>query len=57
MLGLDLDLIMHHFSITPGVNPVKQKNYKMHPQVALLDKAELEKLLKAGFIRAIDYVE
>ena len=29
----------------------------MHPHVALLVKAELEKLLKARFIRAIDYVE
>ena len=29
----------------------------MHPHVALLVKAELEKLLKAGFICVIDYVE
>lgn len=29
----------------------------MHPYVALFVKAELEKLLKAGFIRAIDYAE
>ena len=29
----------------------------MHPHVALLVKAELEKLLKVGFIREIDYVE
>lgn len=29
----------------------------MHPHVALLIKVELEKLLKVGFIRAIDYAE
>lgn len=29
----------------------------MHPHIALLVKAELEKLLSAGFIRAIDYAE
>ena len=29
----------------------------MHPQVALLVKAELKKLLDAGFIRSIDYAE
>lgn len=29
----------------------------MHPHVALLVKAELEKLLKDGFIRGIDYAE
>lgn len=57
MPGLDPDLIMHHLSITPGVKLVKQKHRKMHLHVALLVKAELEKLLKARFIRAIDYVE
>ena len=57
MPGLDPDLIMHHLSIAPGIKPVKQKLRKMHPHVALLVKAELEKLLKAGFIRAIDYAE
>lgn len=29
----------------------------MHPHVALLVKAKLEKILKYGFIHAIDYVE
>lgn len=57
MPGLDPDLIMHHLSITPGVQPVKQKLCKMHPHVALLVKVELEKLLKVGFIRAINYAE
>ena len=57
MPGLDPYLIMHHFSIAPGIKPVKQKLRKMHPHVALLVKAELEKLLKAGFVRAIDYAE
>ena len=57
MLGLDIDLIMHHLSISPDVKPVQQKLRKMHPHVALLVKAELEKLLSADFIRAIDYAE
>ena len=50
MPELDPDLIMHHLSIAPGIKPVKQKLHKMHPHVALLVKAKLEKLLKAGFI-------
>lgn len=29
----------------------------MHPQIALLMKVELQKLLDVGFIKAIDYVE
>ena len=57
MSGLDPDLIMHHLSIAPRIKPVKQKLHKMHPHVALVVKAKLEKFLKAGFIRAIDYVE
>lgn len=50
MLGLDPNLIMHGLSITPGVKPIKQKNCNMHPHMALLVKAALEKLLKDGFI-------
>ena len=57
MPGLDPDLIMHHLSITPGIKPVKQKIQKIHPHVALLIKAKLEKLLKASFIHAIDYAK
>ena len=54
MPGLDPNVIMHHLSIALGVKPIKQKLRKMHPHVALLVKVELEKLLKAGFIRAIN---
>ena len=57
MLGLDLDLIMHHLSITPGIKLVKQKLKKMHHHVAFLIKAELENLLKVVFIYTIDYIE
>lgn len=57
MPGLDPDLIMHHLSIAPGVKLVKQKLWKMHPHVAFLIKVELEKLLKVGFIYAIDYAK
>lgn len=57
MPGLDTNLIMHHLSIAPSVKPIKKKLRKMHPHVALLVKAELEKLLSENFIKAIDYVE
>ena len=57
MPGLDLDLIMHHLSIAPSIKPVKQKLQKMHPHVAFLIKFELKKLLKVGFICAIDYAK
>lgn len=57
MSSLDTDLIMHHLSISLGVKPIKKKLRKMHPHVAFLVKAELEKILSANFIQAIDYVE
>ena len=57
MPGLDPNLIMHHLSIALNVKPVKKKLRKMHPHVALLVKAELEKLLNARFIWVIDYAE
>ena len=57
MPRLDINLIMHHLSIAPNVKPVKQKLRKMHPHIALLVKAKLEKLLGEKFIRAIAYAE
>lgn len=50
MPRIDPNLIMHHLSITPGAIPVKQKVRKMNPHVAILVKAELNKLLDVGFI-------
>ena len=57
MLGLDTNLIMHHLSIVPHVKPAKKKLRKMHPHIALLVKEELEKLIGAKLIRAIEYAE
>ena len=57
MPRLYTELIMHHLSIALDVKTVKQKLRKMHCHVALLVKAELKKLLKANFIRAIDYAK
>lgn len=54
MLGLDPELVLHHLPLLPNAKPVKQKLCKMHPQVALLVKAELKKLLDVRFIRSID---
>ena len=57
MPSLDPELVLHHLPLKPGAKLVKQKLRKMHPQVALLVKAELKKLLDARFIRPIDYAE
>ena len=57
MLGLDIELIMHHLSIARCVKPVKQKLRKIHPHVAFFVKDELEKILSDKFIRAVHYVK
>lgn len=55
--GLDSDLVMHHLAVVEGAKPIKHKLCKMHPQITVLVKAELKKLLDVGFIRPIDYVD
>ena len=57
MPGLDPKLFLHIFPIKPRVKPVKKKMRNIHPQVSLLIKAKLKKLLDVGFIKPIDYVE
>lgn len=55
MPGLDLELVMHNLVVRPDVKLVKQKLHKMHPQVVLLVKVELQKILDVEFIKPIDY--
>ncbi|GLJ11025.1 hypothetical protein SUGI_0140700 [Cryptomeria japonica] len=55
MPGIDPKIVTHNIVLVPDAKPVKQKIQKMNPKVALLVKAEIEKLLEAGFIRPIDY--
>ena len=57
MPGLDPKLVVHHVAVDPKIKLVRQKLRKMHPKIALLVKAELEKMLDAKVIRPIDYLE
>lgn len=57
MSGLDIEIIMHHLSITPSIKLVKQNLRKMHPHITLFVKDELEKFPSEKFIIAINYVE
>lgn len=57
MPSLDIELVLHHLPLIPGVKPYKQTLRKMHPSIPLLVKIELQKLLDVGFIRPIDYAE
>lgn len=57
MSVLDMELIVHNFAIQPDVKLVKQKLCKIRPQVSLLVKVELHKILDVKFITPIDYPE
>ena len=55
MPGLDPKLVEHRLVLKPDCKPIKQKLRKMDPRVAPQVKEGLEELLKAGFIRTIEY--
>ncbi|CAN6459259.1 unnamed protein product [Victoria cruziana] len=57
MPGLDPNLVQHFLPLTKECKPVKQKLQKLDPRLMGQVKEGLEDLLKAGFIRAIDYPE
>ena len=53
MSGIDPSIVVHQIKTYPTAKPVKQKLRQVHPQKATSIKAEIEKLLKAGFIYPI----
>lgn len=57
MPGLDPKLVVHNLVVRKDSKLVKQKLRKMNPQVSLLVKEELQKMLDVEFIKPIDYPE
>ena len=57
MPGLDRSLVEHQLPIKPGFRPYKHPPRRMANKVILKVKEEIERLLKAGFIRTARYVE
>ena len=56
MLGLDRGMVEHHLPIRPKFHPSKQPPRRMSKEVQLKVKKEIEKLLKAKFIKPKRYV-
>ena len=52
--GIPPHIAMHSIPLEPGTVPVRQKERRMNPHLQLLVKAELEKLIRAGFIFPIE---
>jgi hypothetical protein len=53
MSGIDPSIIVHEIKKYPGVKPIQQKLSPVHPKKTVTIKAEVEKLLKSGFIYPI----
>ena len=57
MLGIDPSIVVDEIKTYPTTKPVRQKLRQAHPQKAAAIKAEIEKLLKVGFIYPIPLTE
>ena len=57
MPGIDPRIVEHEIKTYPHVCPVQQKLRPVNPRKAAAIKAEIEKLLKAGFIYPVPLTE
>ncbi|KAK8923898.1 hypothetical protein KSP39_PZI019097 [Platanthera zijinensis] len=55
MSGIDPDVACHHLNVDPNFTPVQQKKRDATTKLADLIREEVSKLLKANFIREIQY--
>eukprot|EP00253_Pinus_taeda_P036305 PITA_36305 len=53
MPGIDPTIVVHEIKTYPDAKPVWQRLRQIHPRKAIVIKAEVERLLKAGFIYLI----
>ena len=57
MLGIDPSIMVHEIKTYPTAKPIRKKLRQVHPRKAATIKAEIEKLLKAGFIYPVTLTE
>uniref|UniRef100_A0A2N9GFR2 Uncharacterized protein n=1 Tax=Fagus sylvatica TaxID=28930 RepID=A0A2N9GFR2_FAGSY len=57
MLGIGTEVISHKLNVNPSTSPVKQKRRVFAPERNTAVMEEVDKLLKAGFIREVYYPE
>jgi len=55
--GVNLSIICHRMSIDPEIKPVKQKTRKMNAEWCQALSKEINRLLRANFIRETHYPE
>ena len=57
MSGIDPRIIEREIKTYPNANPVRQRLCVVNPRKAAVIKAEIEKLLKVGFIYLVPLTE
>ena len=57
MPGIDPDFLCHRLTMDPQVRPVRKRNRKFNEERRQVIKEEMRKLLSAGHIREIQYLE
>ena len=57
MGGIDLAIITHRLNVSPSFKPVKQKRRILAPEKKKAINKEVGKLLQAGEIREVEYLE
>ena len=55
--GIDPSIVQHEIKTYENAKPVRQKLRPVNPRKAAAIKAEVEKLLKAGFIYPVPLIE
>lgn len=54
---IDPSIVVHEIKTYTEVKPVRQKLHPVHPRKVVAIKAEVEKLLKAGFVYPVQFTE
>ena len=57
MGGIDPTVIIHRLNVSPSFKPVKQKRRSFAPERQKVINEEVDKLLQAGAIRKVEYLE
>jgi hypothetical protein len=55
LMGVSRDIIEHKLQVNPFAKPRKQRLHKMSDEKVAVAKAEVQRLLDAGFIREVHY--
>ena len=55
MKGIHPSVASHRLNVLPSARPVQQKVRRFHPNKQKIIRDEIDKLLKAGFIREVEY--